>query len=158
MCHEQDYLTPGQRVLAERRRRGWSARTAAQVAGISNTTWSTFERTDIVTDRIREAVADAFGWPRNWPEEPVLAEPTVQQALIEAMDLRMQIAVDQSLANQTALLAKLDVVIDELRAHRAQVEPTEGVDDVLERLAAAVESVAHPPAVPPTARDTPQAG
>lgn len=67
------------RVAAERNRRGWSVRTAAQAGGISNTLWGRFENGDSdVTPKVRHGVARAFDWPDEWPERtpelPQLAE------------------------------------------------------------------------------------
>jgi transcriptional regulator with XRE-family HTH domain len=129
---------PYERVSAERRRRGWSARTAAKQAGISNTTWSEFEKCGEVTSRIRQAVADAFEWPADWPEQMVPTELAAQQQLVAA-----------TTANQQSILDKLDELLDELRQHRQVVEPDGGVDDVLARLTEAVELVTR------QQRDTP---
>jgi hypothetical protein len=112
----EEHVTAGCRVLAERRRRGWSARTAAQIAGISNTTWSAFERTDNLTDTIRQAVSDAFGWPATWPEQPVLTEPTAQEALIAAMDERIHSALAAADEDRQRIFDKLDEILAELKA------------------------------------------
>lgn len=63
-----------ERVIAERRRRGWSQRRAAVAAGVANTHWANYERGDVGLDGTRQsmrtAVADAFGWELDWPESP----------------------------------------------------------------------------------------
>lgn len=57
-------------VKAERLRRGWSVRRAATNGAVSNTTWGRFEHDGQLTDRMRQAVARAFGWDPVWPEDP----------------------------------------------------------------------------------------
>lgn len=67
------------RVQVERQLRGsWSIRRAADESGtISNQTWSVFETNGIVTAKVRVAVAKAFDWPMDWPENlpPVVNSP-----------------------------------------------------------------------------------
>lgn len=56
-------------IAAERERRGLSVRRAAQMGGVSNTTWARFEAGDTpLTGKMRLAVAEAFGWSTDWPE------------------------------------------------------------------------------------------
>lgn len=115
---------PVRRVITERRRRGWSARTAAQVAQISNTTWSGFERTGKLTDTIRQAVAEAFGWPVDWPERPTPVES----------------------GDVAAVLDELRALRAELSEHRAAVEADAGtrstIDALVVQLAALAEQLA----------------
>lgn len=60
------------RVKAERERRGWSQRQAAERAGIDHGMWSKIERgVKPLTNRTRAGVAEAFGWPLDWPDQPV---------------------------------------------------------------------------------------
>lgn len=62
-------------VTRERRQRYRSVRAAAIAGGISNTRWQHYESGEIgVTDAIRRGVAVAFGWPVDWPENPVTAD------------------------------------------------------------------------------------
>lgn len=58
------------RVELERRLRFSSDREAAAAGGVANTTWSRFMQTGEVTSGIRRAVATAFGWSMDWPENP----------------------------------------------------------------------------------------
>lgn len=70
-----DTLARG-RVVTERRYRGLSARKAADLGQISNTAWSRWERGQAeLTGTIRHAVARAFSWPNDWPEN-LPPEPT----------------------------------------------------------------------------------
>jgi transcriptional regulator with XRE-family HTH domain len=60
-----------QRVARERRLRGLSVRSAAVLGGVSNTTWGRWETSGVdLTDGMRVAVARAFGWGSDWPENP----------------------------------------------------------------------------------------
>lgn len=58
------------RVANERRRRGLSARAAASLGSMSNTTWSRFEAGGPLTPAVRSGVAATFGWSTDWPEDP----------------------------------------------------------------------------------------
>ncbi len=56
-----------------------SMRKAALAGGTSNQTWSSFEKSGIVTDAIQVAVMQAFDWPANWatnlPPSPLTTRP-----------------------------------------------------------------------------------
>lgn len=133
--------SPAERVRTERRRLGWSQRTAAQAADISNTTWSQFEKEGVVTETIRHAVAEAFDWPLDWVEVPVPLPPTVQQVLVQAMDDRMRTAVAMREESDRRIIALLEEILAELRDHRRLVEPDAGADGVLDRLVKAVDTL-----------------
>lgn len=61
-----------QRVLAERERRGWSQRQAAERAGINSALWSRIESGKAeISNRSRARIAQAFDWPLDWPDRPV---------------------------------------------------------------------------------------
>lgn len=65
----------GDKVRAERLRRGESVRTAATRGKISNTWWGKFEDgVQPLTDGLSEAVAKSFKWPETWAEDPT--QPT----------------------------------------------------------------------------------
>lgn len=70
-------MAPNERVIAERQARGnVSVREITRALDITNQTWSLFEKTGRVTDGVRNAVAAAFDWPLNWPEEvPPMPKP-----------------------------------------------------------------------------------
>jgi len=69
----------GEIVRNERLRRGWSMRRAAEAAGVSHTWWDLVERgAQRRHDKAREAVAQAFGWPLDWVENPP-APPVISQ-------------------------------------------------------------------------------
>lgn len=63
-------MTAVERVREEVRLRNMSVRQAAAAGGISNTTWGDFYTTGIATPKIRDAVARAFGWELDWPDNP----------------------------------------------------------------------------------------
>lgn len=70
-------MTAQQRVIEERRIRGLtSVRALTRTLPISNETWSKYERTGYLTHGMRVAVAQAFDWPTNWPEDPPPMPPT----------------------------------------------------------------------------------
>jgi transcriptional regulator with XRE-family HTH domain len=70
-----------ERVIAERQRRGWSQRRAAEHAGIDSAQWSRMERGLVeMSDRSRAAIAHAFDWPLDWPDvDPGIPVPSVSQ-------------------------------------------------------------------------------
>ena len=97
-------------VITERNRRGWSIRRAAVETGgiISNVWWGKFEDGSVdLTDKVREAVATAFGWPLDWPENPP-APPAVAER------------DDQVLAAIAALADRVELLAAELRELRTQ--------------------------------------
>lgn len=102
-------------VEAERNRRGWSVRGAAQRGGISNQTWGTFEKGGVVTNKVRAGVAEAFGWPTTWPESPPALTPLVEGE-----------------PTPSELMAKLDQVLASTAAIQIAVQ---SMGDVVERLA-----------------------
>ncbi len=59
-----------ERVALERKLRYKSDRAAATAGGVANTTWSRWMNGDDLTDGMRQAVAKAFNWPPDWPENP----------------------------------------------------------------------------------------
>lgn len=68
------------RVWVERYRRYWSIRDAAEGSGVSNQTWSSWEKVGgPPSEKVRAAVARRFGWPSDWPENPpeIEGEPPV---------------------------------------------------------------------------------
>ena len=68
---------PRERMTAERRRRGWSQRQAAEHAGVDSALWSRMERGEVpITDRSRAAIARAYDWPLDWPDVEPGAPPT----------------------------------------------------------------------------------
>ena len=91
------------RVIAEREARGWSARDAALAGGVSNTTWSRFEKGGPLTNDMRRAVAQAFGWPTTWPADEVPPEDISRLDRLELEVARLALLV----ADQTAMIAAL---------------------------------------------------
>lgn len=67
-----------QRVIQERRSRGWSIRTAAASAGpgrISNTAWAAWENGERdMSPKLQTAIAAAFDWPTDWINQTTTAE------------------------------------------------------------------------------------
>lgn len=136
MSDESDDLR--QRVTAWRTRRGLSIRRAATLGGISNETWGRYEETGKLTPTIRSAVASAFGWPADWPENPPVEDetdplklgPDTRKMLDKLTELSGLIArladsgqqVDQRLDEAERLLTQLEAAIGELERRVAQFE------------------------------------
>jgi transcriptional regulator with XRE-family HTH domain len=60
-----------ERVVAERQQRGLTIRQAAGLTDITNTTWSRWENeAGDPSPKLRTAIATAFGWGQDWPENP----------------------------------------------------------------------------------------
>ncbi len=108
-----DY-NPAAAVQAERFARGWSVRRAAAAGEVSNTTWGNYEGGGPLTNRMREAVQKAFGWPGSWPEIPVR---TLSQPVAE--ELRQLIAAQALQLDQ--LIARVEDLDAELRLLRLAV-------------------------------------
>lgn len=121
-------VKPAERVAEERRLRGHlSIRQVSAGTSTSNETWSKFERTGIVTPKIRLAVAEAFGWPSDWPEQlPPLPPPEAADALS-----RLEVAV-RALADETAGRQQVEDLSEHLVSIAAQLQ-AQGA--TLERLA-----------------------
>jgi hypothetical protein len=102
-------------VRDERLKRGWSIRRAVAESGnlITNTWWGKFEdRQQPLTDSIRLAVAAAYGWTQDWPEE-TFSRPTdaskdggIQRFRLQAMQ---EIARQAQLLEEVRAAAKADV-------------------------------------------------
>lgn len=110
---EESY-DPAASVQAERRARGWSVRRAALAGNVSNTTWGNYEGGGPLTNRMREAVQRAFGWPGTWPEIPVR---TIHSS--DAEELRELIAAQALQLEQ--LIARVEDLDAELRLLRLAV-------------------------------------
>jgi transcriptional regulator with XRE-family HTH domain len=96
------------RVRTEREVRGLSIRQAANGTSVSNTTWNRWERGGGPPPAsIRKAVAEAFGWPLDWPENPppLPVRPTENQTVLEQLeDMRRKLdAVLDALVSTGAL-------------------------------------------------------
>ena len=91
-------------VRTERRRRGWSIRTAAVHGHVSNQTWSVFERTGQVTDRMHAAIMTAFDWPSNWAEHTPVSQPHDELAVLRGRvaELEQQVGFLLALAEKDA--------------------------------------------------------
>lgn len=75
-----------ERVVSERRRRGWSARDAATAGRISNTSWSRAESSGEVSAKMRGAVSVAYGWETDWPENPPVIPPGEAELVGQALE------------------------------------------------------------------------
>jgi hypothetical protein len=95
-----------ERVREEVRLRNMSVRQAAAAGGVSNTTWGDFYATGIATPKMRDAVARAFDWPLDWPENP--------PPLPEARE-------DQLIKLVAALALEVRGLADEVRELRREV-------------------------------------
>lgn len=105
-----------ERVVVERRLRGWSGREAAIAGGISNTTWSKFEAGGELGPAIRRGVAHAFGWPADWPENPPAAIAPVDAV----SQLRAEVErLAQVVQSQALQIGHLTDAVQELQARRA---------------------------------------
>ena len=149
-----DEAAARERVVAERRRRGWSQRRAAVAAGVSNTYWNDYESgkvpVDGIRNPIRQAVADAFGWPLDWPESaPVpqqqssatvrqVAEDAVSEVLKTMTDGKADIieAVtvlgglhEQHAVQLHAINIKLDAILATMGISLPPNPPAKKVDD-----------------------------
>jgi hypothetical protein len=66
--------TAADRVRQELAHRKLSVREAARLvtgdAYVTNDTWGRFLNTGELGDKLTRAIAAAFGWPLNWPDEP----------------------------------------------------------------------------------------
>jgi hypothetical protein len=95
----------GEIVRNERLRRGWSMRRAGEAGGTSHSQWDRIERgEDRRMSNTREIVAQAFGWPLDWVENPP-APPVISQRDDEVL----------------AAIASLRESVDLLRAEVAQL-------------------------------------
>ena len=103
----------GEIVRNERLRRGWSMRRAGETGGTSHSQWDRIERgEDRRTTNTREIVAQAFGWPLDWPENPP-APPEISQRDDQVM---------AALASLREIVEQLRTEVRQLRdeAHRAE--------------------------------------
>jgi len=81
-------------VRQERARLGLTLRSATELARAAHVkikfqTWHKFERDGKVTPTIRSAVAAAFDWPKDWPENPPALTEWNQHTLLETVTLRV---------------------------------------------------------------------
>ena len=103
------------RVRAERLSRGWSVRDAARASGISNTWWGRFEDgIQPLTDGIVAGVAQAFGWPAEWPtvNPPADDQPVTRQEL-EALKESLQSLTDRVGGLQAQWLVAVEAAVDQ---------------------------------------------
>jgi hypothetical protein len=84
-------MTPVEAVIAERRRRGWSIREAARIGGTSNQTWGLYERTGDMSNAMRRAIPQAFGWSTGWETDPPAPTATLTTLTVEIAELRAQV-------------------------------------------------------------------
>lgn len=129
------------RVVAERQRRGLTIRQAAASTDITNTTWSRWENEGgAPSPKMRTAVAQAFGWEPDWPENPPpLPVPTDHGPGLTDLDVKLDRLIDGQVAVSAAVnsaiaratkevaaairdlvapLAELQRGLDELRARQ----------------------------------------
>lgn len=156
-------------VKAERVRRGWSIRDAANHSNghVSNQTWGNFEdgHTASVTLKMSAGVRAAFGWPAGWehdppkPEAPAVLDTDRLTALEQAIGglygfaetkssevkgtIRDAIG-DRLLAFHHEVMENFAEIKTELAAHRESVEADENTTAVLTAaVQGQVESVAR---------------
>lgn len=109
-------------VRAERHRRNWSRRRAANQGGCSNTAWSEWERgTRGLGAIVQQAVSDAFGWRADWPDWPgelkIVPEPPPPDPR-RTDDADRVAALEAANEAQAALLAKVLVRLERLEKPR----------------------------------------
>lgn len=121
--------SPRDKVLRERRKRGWSVRKAAIAGHISNTTWGRYESGELeLSGAIRNAIAVAFGWPSDWPDRDVpdwdhaVQDATLQvTAALERLQTYVDAEVRSQLADHEQRLERVSVQQRELSAQVAQI-------------------------------------
>lgn len=96
----------------------WSIRQASAAGGISNTAWASFEAGKSgLAGRMRQAVAQAFGWDYDWPAGPPAQLRLVKSDVsLEELDAKLdavlrlleQLAIDVSELSDLANLADLE--------------------------------------------------
>jgi hypothetical protein len=85
-------------------------RRAAEAAGVSHTWWDLVERgAQRRHDKAREAVARAFDWPLDWPENPP-PPPVISQR-----DDAVLAAFERLASTMLATMAAMQTQIDELQ-------------------------------------------
>jgi transcriptional regulator with XRE-family HTH domain len=105
------------RVRAERERRYPSIRKAAAAGGISNTQWGRYESGEIhLTQPLRVAIAQAFGWPEDWPEAPT--QPGTSNGTHTSSTPPLQDTIDQLLVVVPQLLLEVSALRDEVAGLR----------------------------------------
>ena len=95
-----------ERVREEVRLRNMSVRQAAAAGGVSNTTWGDYYATGIATPKMREAVARAFDWQLDWPENPPPLPEAREDQLIKLIAER--VAKVDRLADEVSALRRPD--------------------------------------------------
>ena len=104
-----------QDVKRERERRGWSIRDAANHGGISNETWGRFEHSGRITNKVRQAVAEAFDWPLTWPDmasqadvDVVLTKLSELETLVRVLQRQLEEGLTAGVAGRVELVERVD--------------------------------------------------
>lgn len=114
--------SPRDKVLRERRKRGWSVRKAAIAGHISNTTWGRYESGELeLSGAIRNAIAVAFGWPSDWPDRDVPDWDHAVQNATRQVTAALEAEVRSQLADHEQRLEKVSVQQQELVEQVAQI-------------------------------------
>jgi hypothetical protein len=97
--------TAAERVRQELAHRKLSVREAARLvtgdAYVTNDTWGRFLNTGELGDKLTRAIAAAFGWPLNWPDE------------LPPLEVRMPVD-DPAVANLTARMDRIETLLERL--------------------------------------------
>jgi transcriptional regulator with XRE-family HTH domain len=98
-----------ERVIAERQQRGLTIRQAAGLTDITNTTWSRWENeAGDPSPKLRTAVATAFGWGQDWPENPPpLPVPTDHGVTLADIDEKLEMLIEGRLEIATMVTNQL---------------------------------------------------
>jgi hypothetical protein len=75
-----------EQVAREREERGWSYSQAGERGKLSRETWRVYERDGKLTATVRKGVARAFGWPLDWPENPVTMDAGSGRTAVEMLE------------------------------------------------------------------------
>jgi transcriptional regulator with XRE-family HTH domain len=170
MCDEivDDLLL--QRVRAERELRNLSVRQAARRTEVSNTTWQRWENEGgPPKPAMRKAVADAFGWDADWPENPppiersrhdpdVLEELRGMRQIMDVLVGEAKAGADDRAEMARTIAVGVRLLVEmEARQRRAfdllQLDPTVDLDDSRLDDPTYRAQLRHP-AAPPRARPT----
>lgn len=113
------------RVAALRERRIGSVRKAASLGGVSNTTWARYEESGVLTHGMRTAVARAFGFEGDWPENPpaelalaLVTPPDDDEDELQELRLRALLAVE----GQALLIERLQQDLEQLKVEVAELK------------------------------------
>lgn len=115
-------------IRRERRQRGWSMRTAATHAGVSNTTWSRVEAGAVpLTPHMVAAIAAAFEWPVDWEINPPVPAVSHPMPIVDS-ELELRAEIERLRAEVTEHNQRVEAMLAQLieggNPHDDDPEPT----------------------------------